>query len=106
MAASHGLAIAAVGSCIAGVGNGIQAVAARTALQEHVDQHWMGLMMGLNESLAQGVPGGGILIGGLLAETAGPRAALAVAGVGAAAAAAATWVVLRPAIMHGSETLA
>ncbi len=106
MAASHGLAIAAVGSCIAGVGNGIQAVAARTALQEHVDQHWMGLMMGLNESLAQGVPGGGILLGGLLAATAGPRAALAVAGVGAAAAAVATWVVLRPAIMHGSETLA
>ncbi len=106
MAASHGLAIAAVGSCIAGVGNGIQAVAARTALQEHVDQHWMGLMMGLNESLAQAVPGAGILLGGLLTAAAGPRAALAVAGIGAAAAAAATWVVLRPAVMRGSETLA
>jgi MFS family permease len=106
MAASHGLAIAAVGSCIAGVGNGIQVVAARTALQEHVDQHWMALMMGLNESLGQAVPGAGILLGGLLAAVAGPRAALTVAGVGAAAAAAAVWVVLRPTVLRGSETLA
>jgi predicted MFS family arabinose efflux permease len=106
MAVAHGLALAAVGSCIAGVGNGIQAVAARTALQEHVDQHWMGLMMGLQESLAQAVPGGGILLGGLLAAAAGPRIAFVVAGVGAGAAAAATWIVLRPADLSGSETLA
>jgi predicted MFS family arabinose efflux permease len=106
MAASHGLAPAAVGSCIAGVGNGMQVVAARTALQEHVDQHWMALMMGLNESLGQAVPGAGILLGGLLAAAAGPRVALTVAGVGAAAVAAATWVVLRPAVLRGSETLA
>ena len=98
--------IAAVGACISGVGNGIQAVAARTALQEHVDQHWMGMMMGLNESLGQGAPGIGILVGGLLAATAGPRAALAAAGVGAGLVAIASWVVLRPAVLHGTETVA
>ena len=106
MAASHGLALAAVGSCIAGVGNGLQVVAVRTALQEHIDGHWMAVMMGLNESLAQAVPGAGILLGGALAATAGPRVALAVAGAGAAAMTAATWVLLRPALLRGSETLA
>jgi MFS family permease len=106
MALSHALGSAAVGMGIAGVGNGIQAVAARTALQEHVDQHWMGVMMALNESMFQGVPGAGIPIGGLLAASAGPRAAFAVAAAGAVAAAVATWVVLRPAVLSGSETLA
>jgi predicted MFS family arabinose efflux permease len=106
MASADGLAVALIGSCIGGVGNGIQAVAARTALQEHVQQHWMGVMMGLNESMAQAAPGVGILIGGLLAEAAGPRAALAVAGGGAGVAAIASWIVLRPAVLRGTETLA
>jgi MFS family permease len=106
MATADGLAVAVVGACISGVGNGVQAVAARTALQEHIDQHWMGMMMGLNESVAQGAPGVGILIGGLLAATAGPRVALAVAGVGAGVVAIASWVVLRPAVLRGTETLA
>jgi MFS family permease len=106
MALSYSLAPAAVGMGIAGIGNGIQAVAARTALQEHVERHWMGMIMGLNESMFQGVPGAGIPIGGLLAASAGARTALAVAAAGAAAAVAATWVVLRPAVLSGSETLA
>jgi predicted MFS family arabinose efflux permease len=106
MSTADGLAVAAVGSCIAGVGNGIQAVAVRTALQEQVAQHWMGMMMGLNESLGQGAPGVGILIGGLLADAASPRAALAVAGVGAGLAAIASWFVLRPAVLRATGTLA
>jgi predicted MFS family arabinose efflux permease len=106
MTLSHALGAAAVGMGIAGIGNGIQAVAARTALQQHVEQHWMGMIMGLNESMFQGVPGLGIPIGGLLAASAGPRAALAVAAAGAVVAAGATWVVLRPAVLSGSETLA
>jgi predicted MFS family arabinose efflux permease len=103
---SRGLGPALIGIGIAGIGNGIQAVAARTALQEHVEQHWMGMMMGLNEAMFQGVPGLGIPLGGLLAAAAGPRAAFAVAAAGAGAAAVATWVVLRPAVLSGSERLA
>jgi MFS family permease len=106
MAAAHSLGVAIAGSAIGGLGNGIQAVAARTALQEHVDKRWMALMMGLNESIVQGVPGAGIVLGGLIAALANPRAALGVAGVGALVVTAAGWIVLRPAVLRGSETLA
>ena len=37
----------------------------------------MAMMMSLNESIFQAVPGVGILLGGALAALAGPRAALA-----------------------------
>lgn len=106
MASAHTLGLAIGGAACAGIGNGIQAVAARTALQEHVAQRWMGLMMGLNESLSQVMPGVGIVLGGVLAEAANPRVALAVAGGGALAVAIATWIVLRPAVLRSTETLA
>ncbi len=97
MAAAPGIVVAIVGSAIAGGGNGIEAVAARTALQEQVQDKWMGVMMGLNESVLQAMPGGGILIGGAIAALAGPRLAMAVAGGGALAVTAAAWMVLAPA---------
>jgi hypothetical protein len=96
MAVAPALAPALVGAGVAGCGNGIEAVAARTALQEHVEADWMAMMMSLNDSLYQAVPGGGILLGGALASLAGPRLALAVAGVGALVVTAVAWVVLRP----------
>ena len=83
MAAAPSLAVAIPGAALAGVANGLEAVAVRTALQEQVEQRWMALIMSLSESIFQAVPGGGILIGGAIAATAGPRAALAVAGGGA-----------------------
>ena len=83
MAAAPTIAVAIVGAALAGVGNGIEAVAARTALQEQVEPTWMALMMSLSESMLQAVPGVGIVIGGAIAALAGPRAALAVAGGGA-----------------------
>jgi MFS family permease len=99
MAAAPSIAVAVVGSAIGGVGNGVEAVAVRTALQQQIEQQWMPLLMGFQESLVQAVPGIGILIGGLLAELAGARAALAVAGGGALAITAAGWVILRPNVM-------
>jgi hypothetical protein len=54
----------------------------------------MALMMSLQESLFQSVPGAGILIGGTITALGSPRAALAVAGVGSLAVTAAIWVVL------------
>jgi hypothetical protein len=53
-------------------------------------------VMSLNESLNQAAPGGGILLGGVLAALAGPRVALGVAGAGSLLVTAAIWVVLRP----------
>jgi MFS family permease len=106
MAGAHALAVAIAGSAIAGLGNGVHAVAARTALQEHVEQRWMALMMGLNESLIQGVPGAGIVLGGVVAELANPRVAFGVAAAGALVVTAVSWVVLRPAALRGGETLA
>ncbi len=94
MAVAPSLAIAVVGSALAGIANGIEAVAVRTALQEQVEQRWMALMMSLNESIFQAVPGGGILIGGAIAALAGPRAALAVAGGGALLVAVGAWFVV------------
>jgi MFS family permease len=94
MAVAPSLAIAVIGSGLAGIANGVEAVAVRTALQEQVEQRWMALMMSLNESIFQAVPGGGILIGGAITALAGPRAALAVAGGGALLVAVAGWFVV------------
>ncbi len=94
MAAAQSLAVAMIGGAIAGSGNGIWAVAARTALQEQVEPKWMAMMMSLNESLFQALPGLGIVIGGGLTALAGSRAALAVAGGGAVAVAIIGWPLL------------
>jgi hypothetical protein len=70
-------------------------VSIRTELQERVDGSWMALMMSLTESIIQGVPAGGILLGGALTAAFGPRAAIAVGGLGALVTAGAVWVSLQ-----------
>jgi hypothetical protein len=104
MAAAPSLAVAVAGSAVSGAGNGIETVSARTALQEQVEQHWMAMMMSLNESIAESMPGAGIVLGGAITALAGPRPALAVAGCGALAITAAVWVVLRPGAAVGDVT--
>jgi predicted MFS family arabinose efflux permease len=106
MALAPTLVVAVVGSAVAGVGNGIEAVAVRTALQEQVEAHWMALIMSLNESIFQAVPGGGILLGGAIAALAGARIALGVAGAGALLVAGAAWIVLRAEPVRPAEGLA
>jgi hypothetical protein len=96
MAFAPTLVPALVGAAVAGCGNGIEAVAARTTLQEHVEPQWMARIMSLNESMYQAVPGGGIIIGGVLAALAGPRTALAIAGGGALLVTVAAWLLLAP----------
>jgi MFS family permease len=95
MAIAPTLAVAIAGSALGGIGNGTMFVASRTALQEVAEDRWMALTMGLTESIIQGMPGAGILLGGALAAAAGPRAALAVGGIGALATSVVMWVVLR-----------
>lgn len=94
MAIAPTLAVAIAGAAIAGVGNGIVVVAARTPLQEQVEEGWMALIMSLNDSMFQTVPGLGILLGGSITALGSPRAALAVAGAGSLAVAAAAWLAL------------
>jgi predicted MFS family arabinose efflux permease len=98
MALASSLAVAITGAAIAGVGNGVVFVASRTALQEAVRAEWMALMMSLNESVYQAVPGLGILIGGAITAAAGPRPALAVAGIGCVVTSACAWLALRSAL--------
>ena len=57
MAVAPTLAVAIVGAAFAGIGNGVESVAVRTALQEEVEDQWMALMMSLYEALFQSVPG-------------------------------------------------
>jgi MFS family permease len=89
--------VAVAGAAVAGIGNGIESVAARTALQEAVEDRWMPLMMSFNESMGMFVPGLGIVIGGAVTELTTPRIAWATASAGALAMAAAVWIVLTPA---------
>ena len=96
MAVAPTLAVAIVGAAIAGIGNGVETVAARTALQEEVEERWMALMMALNESLFQSVPGAGILLGGAITALWNPRAALAVAAGGSLLVTATAWFALAP----------
>jgi predicted MFS family arabinose efflux permease len=96
MAVAPNLGVAVVGAAIGGIGNGVEAVAARTSLQEHVEDEWMALIMSLNESLFQAMPGAGILIGGAITALAGTRAALATGAAGALAVTALAWMLLEP----------
>jgi MFS family permease len=99
MALAPSIAVAVIGAGVAGAGNGVEAVAVRTAIQQQVQPQWMALLMGFQESLMQAVPGVGILLGGLIAQLASPRAALGVAGGGALAITALSWIVLRPSVL-------
>jgi MFS family permease len=96
MGLAPSLIVAAVGSVIGGAGNGVHAVAARTALQEQVRPQWMALVMSLNESVYQAMPGVGILLGGAAAQLDGPRVAFVVAGAGSLVTAVVVSILLRP----------
>jgi MFS family permease len=105
MAAAPSIAVAIVAAVIAGSGNGVQVVAARTFVQERTSQNWMAIVMGLQESIVIAAPGVGILIGGSIAALVSPRAALGVAGVASLAITAMFWIVLRPAAAPPSSRL-
>ena len=80
MATAPSLAIVVAGAALAGIGNGVFVVALRTTLQESTEARWMAIIMSLSESIFQTSTGVGIVVGGVLAAIAGPRAALAVGG--------------------------
>lgn len=90
--------VAALGSAVAGAGNGVLPIAAQTALQEHTKTEWMAVVMSLNDSIWQALPGVGILLGGAVAQLDGARTALLLAGAGSALIALAVPLVLRPSL--------
>jgi Transmembrane secretion effector len=94
MAAAPTLAVAIIGAALGGIGNGVESVAARTAIQEEASEGWMAMMMSLYEALFQSVPGAGMLIGGGITALGSPRTALAVAGAGSLAVTVAAWFAL------------
>jgi MFS family permease len=96
MASAPTIAVAIVGAALGGIGNGLEVPAARTALQEVVDDHWMGMMMSLSESTNLATPGVGIVLGGAITALSSPRTAFAVAGAGALAMMPVAALVLRP----------
>ena len=97
IAAAPTIAIAVIGSAVGGFGNGVGSVAQRTMLQEYTPQRWMSLVVSLNESLSQAVPGFGFVLGGAITAATNPRVAMAVAAVGSLVFTLAAWTRLSPA---------
>jgi MFS family permease len=92
MAVAPDLGIAILGAAVAGIGNGIQIVAMRTALQEATPEAFMAMILSLNESMFLAVPGIGILLGGAIAAVAGARVAFAVGAAGSLVVALLMWL--------------
>jgi MFS family permease len=100
------LLVALIGSALGGAGNSVEAMAARTAIQERTPDRWMALVMSFSDSTAQLAPGLGILIGGVITELTMSRVAFAVAAVGAAVFAASVPLLLRQEAPRFTETQA
>jgi MFS family permease len=82
MANAQTLLLACLVSVIGGAGNGVQWVAAMTALQESTPPEYQARVSGLMESIGAAMPGVGFLIGGVIVELGSPRTAYTVAGIG------------------------
>lgn len=95
MATAPTLAVAVIGGGIAGAGNGSQYGAFRAALQEITSERWMAIVLSVTESLFQGGPGAGIVLGGVLTAVLGPRPALATGAAGSLIVAALMWAGLK-----------
>ena len=96
MAVAPSIAVALVGAGLGGVGNGIQMVAVRTALQEAAPERLLAMTVSLSESIFWAVPGVGFILGGVIAALAGVRAALGVGAAGSLAVTLVIWLTLRP----------
>jgi MFS family permease len=82
LAAAPNLALACAASVVGGGGNGVQWVAAISAVQELTAPAMQARVMGVLESIGAAMPGVGFLLGGLVASGSSPRATYLVAGIG------------------------
>lgn len=82
MATAPSLAVACVASVIGGTGNGVQWVTMISAVQELTAAPMQARVLSVLESISAAVPAVGFVIGGLIANSQGPRATFTFAGVG------------------------
>jgi MFS family permease len=82
LAAAPTLAVACGASVVGGAGNGVQWVAAVSAVQELTAAEMQARVMSVLESIGAAMPGLGILLGGLIVTVASPRVAFLAAGLG------------------------
>ncbi|HET8815487.1 MAG TPA: MFS transporter [Solirubrobacterales bacterium] len=82
LAAAPSLAVACLASLVGGAGNGIQWVAAISAVQELTAESMQARVMSVLESIGAAMPGIGFVLGGVIAAVASPRIAFLVAGAG------------------------
>jgi MFS family permease len=82
LAAAPTLAFACLASVLGGAGNGVQWVAAVSAVQELTVPGMQARVMSVLESIGAATPGIGFALGGVIAALVSPRAAFLVAGLG------------------------
>ena len=82
LAAAPTLAVACAASVLGGAGNGIQWVAAISAVQELTAESMQARVMSVLESIGAAMPGVGFAVGGVIAALASPRLTFLVAGSG------------------------
>jgi MFS family permease len=82
LAAAPTLAVACAASVVGGAGNGIQWVAAISAVQELTEEAMQARVMSVLESIGAAMPGVGFAVGGLIAAFVSPRMTFLVAGSG------------------------
>jgi MFS family permease len=82
LAAAPTLAVACLASVLGGAGNGIQWVAAISAVQELTAESMQARVMSVLESIGAAMPGVGFAVGGAIAALASPRLTFLVAGGG------------------------
>jgi MFS family permease len=82
LSAAPNLGLACAASVVGGGGNGVQWVAAISAVQELTVPEMQARVMGVLEAIGAAMPGIGFALGGLVAAASGPRTTYLVAGVG------------------------
>ncbi len=95
LAAAPTLALACAASVLGGAGNGVQWVAAVSAVQELTVAGMQARVMSVLESIGAAMPGVGYVLGGLVATGRDPRATFLVAGLGVVAIVAVATPLLR-----------
>lgn len=82
LAVAPTLAVACAASVVGGAGNGVQWVAAISAVQELTAEAMQARVMSVLESIGAAMPGVGFVLGGAIAAVVDPRMTFLVAGVG------------------------
>lgn len=82
LAVAPTLAVACAASVLGGAGNGVQWVAAISAVQELTAESMQARVMSVLESIGAAMPGIGFAVGGIIAAALSPRMTFVVAGAG------------------------